>query len=110
MKRLIYEAHNGGNFPSTHRYYTFDSEEEYKAFESHLRANHREGWARFDIDIVCEPRVVVSDGFATYGGKHIKGKGCTEWSSGVYSSWHYYYLNPATIEKCEDAKTETWWA
>jgi hypothetical protein len=52
----------------------------------------------------------VSDGFATYGGKRIKGRGCEEYWSGTYTSQYYFYLNPATIEQDEVVKTESWWA
>ena len=110
MKKLIFERNEGGNYPSASYYYTFDSEEEYKAFEQGLREKNSSTYKAFDTEIKCEPRVVVSDGFATYGGKKIKGRGCKEWSSGAFMSWYYYYLNPATIEQFENAKTQTWWA
>ena len=109
MKRLLFERNEGGNYPSSHYYYTFDSEEEYKAFEQELRDKESHTYKRFDAEIKCGPRVVVSDGFAQYGGKIIKGKGCEEWSSGRFMSWNYYYINPVTIEQFEDAKTQSWW-
>lgn len=109
MKRLLYERNEGGNYPASHYYYIFDSEEEYKAFEQDLRAKNSSTHKHFDIEIRCEPRVVVSDGFAMYGGKKIKGRGCEEWSSGAFKSWNYYYLNPATIEHCENVQTQSWW-
>lgn len=110
MKKLLFEQNNGGNYPSSHYYYTFDSKEEYDAFIAELRETAKEGFVRFDTEIRCEPRVVVSDGFATYGGKQIKAKGAKKWSSGAFMSWNYYYLDPTTIEQFEDAKTESWWA
>lgn len=110
MKKLLFEQNNGGNYPSSHYYYTFDSKEEYDAFIAELRETAKEGFVRFDTEIRCEPRVVVSDGFATYGGKKIKAKGAKKWSSGAFMSWNYYYLDPTTIEQFEDAKTESWWA
>lgn len=110
MKKLLFEQNNGGNYPSSHYYYTFDSKEEYDAFIAELRETAKEGFVRFDTEIRCEPRVVVSDGFATYGGKKIKAKGAKKWSSGAFMSWNYYYLDPTTIEQFEDAKSESWWA
>lgn len=110
MKKLIFEQRIGGNYPSTNLYYTFDSKEEYDAFAEDLRRKGREDRTEFDIAIECEPRVVVSDGFATYGGKRIKARGCCEWTSGRFTSRHTYYIDPMTIEQNEDAKTETWWA
>ena len=110
MKKLLFEQNNGGNYPSSHYYYTFDSKEEYDAFVTKLRETAKEGFVRFDTEIRCEPRVVVSDGFATYGGKKIKARGAKKWSSGAFMSWNYYYIDPTTIEQFEDAKTESWWA
>jgi hypothetical protein len=110
MKRLLFEQNNGGNYPSSHYYYTFDSKEEYDAFIAELRETAKEGFVRFDTEIRCEPRVVVSDGFATYGGKKIKARGAKKWSSGAFMSWNYYYIDPTTIEQFEDAKSESWWA
>lgn len=108
MKK-IYEQSCGGNYPSTSYYYTFDSESEYNAFVEELKQKQSRTIKRFDERIICEPRVVVSDGFATYGGRTIKARGCSETWSGTYTSSYYYYINPATIETNEVAKTENWW-
>lgn len=109
MKRLYYQQ-DGGNYPSTKAYYTFETEEEYNQFVEQLKAKKSRAIVHFDVPIICEPRVVVSDGFATYGGKRIKGRGCEEYWSGTYTSQYYFYLNPATIEQDEVVKTESWWA
>lgn len=110
MKRLLFEQNEGGNYPCSKYYYTFDSKEEYDAFVADLKEKGNTGFCQFDIEIKCEPRVVVSDGFATYGGKKIKARGAHKWSSGAFMSWYYYYLDPTTIEQFENAKTESWWA
>jgi hypothetical protein len=107
MKRLYYQQ-DGGNYPSTKNYYTFETEEEYNQFVEQLKTKKSRAIIRFDVPIICEPRVVVSDGFATYGGKRIKGRGCEECWSGTYTQY-YFYLNPATIEQDEVAKIESWW-
>lgn len=109
MKKLLFERNEGGNYPASHYYYTFDSKAEYDAFVADLRETGRKDFTRFDVDITCEPRVVVSDGFAMYGGKKIKAKGAKSWSSGAFMSWNYYYIDPTTIEQFEDAKAESWW-
>lgn len=107
MKRLLFEDHNGCRYDSNSYYYTFDTEQEYLEFAEQLKPKQN---TAFDVKIECEPKTIVSDGYATRGGRHLKAMGCKEWSIGRFCSYFYYYINPATIERLEEAKTESWWA
>ena len=99
----------GGTILYTARSKEFMTEEGQKRALEELKQKQSRSIKRFDERIICEPRVVVSDGFATYGGRTIKARGCSETWSGTYTSSYYYYINPATIETNEVAKTENWW-
>lgn len=99
---------NGGSC----RYYVCDSIEEYNSLvERYKEMEKNFPWKHISIDttITCNPTTIVSDGFATYGGKKIRAKGISCGSVCGLRGWNGdYYINPTTLEM-ESVKAENWW-
>jgi hypothetical protein len=107
--KLLFKTGEFTKYPKT--YYTFDTEQQYDAFIKQLKEVGDVPYVNqsyFDVDISCEPQVLVSDGFACYGGKTLKAKGCKRCWLGSCSPTSYY-INPATIEEYHDNPTEHYW-
>lgn len=99
---------NGG----TCQYYVCESIEEYNTLAEKYKARKERGTREsihIDTQITCMPTTIVSDGFATYGGKRIKGIGISCGEVVGLRGWNgIYYLKPNTLE-CEGVKVENWW-
>lgn len=100
---------NGGSC----RYYICDSVEEFNTkVEEYKERAERNYWEHIntDADITCEPTTIVSDGFATYGGRKIKARGISCGRVVGLRGWDGdYIINPSTIETNEGVKVENWW-
>lgn len=94
------------------KYYVCENDEEYNnVVERAKRRNELFPYESIHIDteITCEPTIMVSDGFATYGGKKIKGIGVSCGSIVGLRGWNgEYYIKADTLE-CEGVKVENWW-
>ena len=101
---------NGGSC----RYHICDSVEEFNAkVEEYKERAERNPWEHINTDatITCEPTTMVSDGFATRGGRKIKAKGITCWTLvGLRGCDEDCIINPTTLEINEGVKAENWWA
>lgn len=129
MKLIHEQTKRGYSWSNRERFYLCESQEEYdqlaeqyKDYDNYYQEEHcgtirtyskRIQWL-VNIPIHCEPQTIVSDGYATRGGKEIHCRGIEKREiSGTLSmdtTSYTYYLNPATIERLEDVKTENWWA
>lgn len=129
MKKLFEQTSRGYSWHNTHTYYICESAEEYNSlvdkyrdyennyeeYDSFLRRNiTRTKTTQYyvNVQISCEPQTIVSDGFATYGGKKLKCRGIKRvYKSGCstdYSSYDYF-IDPTSITEFSEVKAENWW-
>lgn len=116
MELLFKYTQRGYGFSNEKRYYVCDDEQEYNELVVKYKQRKPNPSIRLcwiDDEIFCEPQVVVSDGYATFGGKHLKCIGITDkWiCGGLYNDYssYDYYINPSTIEIDEDITPINYW-
>jgi hypothetical protein len=108
--KLLFRKGDCTNYPKS--YFTFNTKQEYDAFVEKLKQEGDCPYVYrvfFDEDIICEPEVSVSDGFACYGGKTLKAKGCRKCWIGGSCTTNEYFIDPTTIEEYHDNPTKHYW-
>ena len=121
MKHLFNQTNRGYSWHCTHYYYLCETIEEYeeicKFHNSDIEERKQRGEYCPDYceegTISCVPTTEVSDGFATRGGRTLKGFGFTRCykrgtSSSDYSDYRHY-LKPDEELSTSSERTTSWW-
>lgn len=130
MIKLFEQTNSGYSWSNRHTYYLCETEDEYNAlleqYNDHVnsweewnsmlrinvwRSNYKQ--VHLNTTITANAQTIVSDGFATHGGRNIKAIGitikyCSNGLSSDYSSYEHY-IKPNSVERDEVEKTESWW-
>lgn len=121
MKHLFNQVSRGYSWSNDHSYYLCETVEEYEAIcKSHLseieECKEKGKWCPdycYEGEISCSPTTEVSDGFATSGGRTLKGVGFTRcYKRGCGSSdysFYRHYLKPNEEFEMASERTTSWW-